>query len=94
MTPLHTLAVCLLLFVCVALPLGIAAMHWHESAQGMTPDQTQAACDARAARCDAHWDAVDAKAREAVEQMAAPKPTHYTGPERRSFRAMRKEKVA
>lgn len=90
MTPLHLLAVCLLLFVCVALPFGIAAMHWHESAQGMTPDQTQAQVDAQAARCDAYWDAVDAEAARVAEQMAEPKPTRYAGPERRSFRARRK----
>jgi len=86
MTPLHTLAVCLLLFVCVALPFGIAAMHWHESAQGMTPDQTQAACDARAARCDAHWQAAQDAANSALDSFGV-----YRGPERRAYRAKRKQ---
>lgn len=91
MTPLHMLAVGLLLLVFVGLPIGIAAMHWHESAQGMTPQQTQAQVDEQAARCDAHWDAVDAEATRVAEQMAATKPMHYAGPERRSFRAMRRQ---
>lgn len=82
-----SLAIWLLALAAVVWCIGPLAFYLFERSQGMdTPEQTQARMDEQAARCDAHWKAVEDAADHARKAIAP-----WDGKtERRTYRARRK----